>query len=302
MKRSADVLKVAAAQYPIDAPATFEAWAAKVSSCVTKGVATGARLLVFPEYGAIELAATCGEKTRGDLALTLAGVADLADRAAEVWRDLAKAHGVYILAPSGPERRGEAFVNAARLLGPGGGVGVQEKLIMTPFERDWGIRAGSGQRVFDTGIGKIAIAICYDSEFPLLVRALTEAGAEILLVPSCTEHPSGYNRVRTAALARALESQIAAVMSPTVGDATWSPVVDRNCGAAGVFVPADVSLSLSGIIAEGELYESGWVSGEIDLARLRQLRDTGEMRNWRDWSLQAGAAPLGGAVERVTLE
>jgi predicted amidohydrolase len=296
-----DTLNVAAAQFPMDAPATFDAWAEKVSSCVKKGAATGAALLVFPEYGAIELASICGDTTRSDLALTLAAVADLAERASAVWSTLAKAHGVYILAPSGPERRNDRFVNAARLFGPRGGMGIQEKLILTPFERDWGMSRGHGQRVFDTALGKIGVAICYDSEFPLLVRALTEAGAEILLVPSCTEHPSGYNRVRTAALARALESQVVAVMSPTVSDVPWSPVVDRNCGAAGIFVPADVTLSLTGVIAEGELYESGWVSGEVDLARLRQLRETGEMRNWRDWSLQSGAAPLSGSVEIVAV-
>ncbi len=57
---------------------------------------------------------------------------------------------------------------------------------------------------------------------------MAEAGAEMLLVPSCTERVSGYHRVRTGARARALENQIAAIVSPTVGDALWSPAVDRN--------------------------------------------------------------------------
>lgn len=301
MTTPVDILKAAAAQYPIGAPRTFEAWAAKVTAWVEKGTATGARLLVFPEYGAVELAASCGEAVCRDLASTLTAVADLAGRAAEVWSTLARRHDVYVLAPSGPERRLGAFVNAARLFGPRGGVGVQEKLIMTPFEHGWGIRPGSAQRVFDTALGRIGVAICYDSEFPLLVRALTEAGAEIVLIPSCTEHPSGFHRVRTAAMARALESQIVTVMSPTVGDASWSPVVDRNCGAAGMFVPADIALSLTGIVAEGELYESCWVCGEVDLAALRRLRETGEMRNWRDWNEQRGAVPLAGAVEVVAV-
>jgi len=53
------------------------------------------------------------------------------------------------------------------------------------------------------------------------VRGLAEAGAEIVLIPSCTERISGYHRVRTGAKARALENQIATVVSPTVGDALW---------------------------------------------------------------------------------
>ena len=107
---------------------------------------------------------------------------------------------------------------------------TQEKIIMTPFERDWGISPGGPLRVFETAIGNIAVAICYDCEFPLLTRALTEAGAEILLVPSCTEKISGYHRVRTGTKARALENTIAAVQSPTVGDAPWSPAIDFNAG------------------------------------------------------------------------
>ena len=50
---------------------------------------------------------------------------DRAEDAARVWRELASAHDVFILAPSGPERRGEGYVNAARLFGPKGGEGVQ---------------------------------------------------------------------------------------------------------------------------------------------------------------------------------
>ncbi len=301
MSRAPDTVKVAAAQYPLDALDRLEAWAAKATRWVEDGAATGAELLVFPEYGSIELAAIAGPEACADLGRTLAAVADRADLAGDVWGRLAARHGVHILAPSGPERRGGGFVNAARLYAPGGGVGVQEKLILTPFEADWGMAPGSGQRVFDTALGRIGVAICYDSEFPLLVRGLAEAGAEIVLVPACTEHVSGYHRVRNGAMARALESQIATVMSPTVGEAAWSAAVDRNTGAAGVFVPPDVDLSMTGVVAEGRLGEPGWVTAEIDLARLRRLREAGEMRNWRDWSRQTGAVPLGAAVAVMRL-
>jgi predicted amidohydrolase len=192
-------------------------------------------------------------------------------------------------------------VNAAQLVTPAGSVGVQEKRIMTPFEWDWGVSPGSPVRVFDTVLGIIGIAICYDSEFPLLVRAMAEAGAELILVPSCTERISGYHRVRTGARARALENQIATVVSPTVGDALWSPAVDRNSGAAGIYVPSEQSVSDDGILAEGTLDAPQWVSAAIDLKRLRHLRSEGEMRNFIDWSNQPGAASLADKVEMVRL-
>jgi predicted amidohydrolase len=172
---------------------------------------------------------------------------------------------------------------------------------MTPFEHQWGVVGGGPIRVFDTRLGRIGVAICYDAEFPLLVRAQAEAGADIVLVPSCTERVSGFHRVRTAALARALENTIATVMSPLIGDAPWSPAVDRNRGAGGIFVPAEAGLSDTGVVAEGRPDVPGWVCADIDLAQLRGLRGAGEMRNFTDWSCQPGARANSVPAEIVTL-
>ena len=296
-------LKVASAQYPIDKPATLQAWQDKIARWVADGAATGAEVLVFPEYAAIEQAAALGEQVYGNLDATLQAVADLEADRVSLHQELAGKHRVHILVGSGPVRKGEGrFVNAAQLVTPKGSIGVQEKLIMTPFETDWGISAGKQARLFDTALGMIGINICYDSEFPLLARAMAEAGAELLLVPSCTERVSGYHRVRTGARARALENQIAAIVSPTVGDALWSPAVDRNSGAAGIYVPSEQTVSDTGILAQGEMNAAQWVTADIDLARLRHLRTSGEMRNYIDWPNQPGAAKLADTVEIVTLE
>lgn len=294
-------LRVATAQYPLDQLADFEAWAAKTERWVADGAATGAALLVFPEYAAIEIASSAGAEAAASLPASLAAVADRIAGMDRLHAELARKHGVHILAGSGPRRRDEdgAFANAARLVTPGGTIGVQDKIIMTPFETTWGITAGSRLRVFRTEIGRIAVAICYDSEFPLLVRAQVDAGAELLLVPSCTEFLSGYHRVRIGATARALENQIASVMSPLVGLAPWSPAVDRNCGAAGIFVPPDKSLSWTGVVVEGEIDRPGWVVGDIDFDGLTALRGAGEMRNRADWTCQPGATPEAGTVVEI---
>jgi len=257
---------------------------------------------VFPEYAAIEQAAAFGPDVYNDLAATLDVVAKEAGARVALHLDLAEKHKVHILVGSGPLRKADGrYVNAAQLVTPNGLVGEQEKIIMTPFERDWGISPGGPLRVFDTAIGTLGIAICYDCEFPLLVRALAEAGAETVLVPSCTERISGYHRVRTGSIARALENTIATVQSPTVGEALWSPAVDRNAGAAGVYVPSEPDVADNGVLAEGRLDAAQWVSATINLAALRRLKSTGEMRNYADWSAQPGSAPLAAGVERVSL-
>jgi len=296
------MFKVAAAQYPIGAPASLSEWEAKITDWVAAGAATGADILVFPEYGAIEQAACLGPEVYNDLTTTLERVAELAESRVALHARLAAKHGVHILVGSGPFRRADGrFVNAAQLVTPKGSIGVQEKLIMTPFEHDWGVTAGGPLRVFDTALGKIAVLICYDSEFPLLARAAVEAGAEAILVPSCTERVSGYHRVRTGSKARALENTIVTVQSPTVGDALWSPAVDHNVGAAGIYVPPENGVSDDGILAEGRLNAEMWVSAAVDLAALRRLRTGGEMRNFGDWPLQPGAEPLKHSVETVPL-
>jgi predicted amidohydrolase len=302
-----DTIRVSAAQYPIDQPATFAAWQAKLARWVAEGAASKAELLVFPEYGAIELAATRGDKIAGDLQATLTAVADLMPEIDAAHVALAARYGVHILAASGPRHSGAGgIVNSARLIAPSGKIGVQDKLIMTPFEVGWGVKPARTLKVFDTTLGRIGIAICYDCEFPLLVRALVNAGAELILIPSCTERLSGASRVRTGALARALESGIATVTSPTVGEALWSPAVDRNTGAAGIFIPAEAALAdlgllaETGVLAEGQLNQPGWVTADIPLARLQVLRQGGEMCNHADWARQPGAATW--AAPPVTVE
>jgi predicted amidohydrolase len=130
---------------------------------------------------------------------------------------------------------------------------------------------------------------------------MAEAGAEMILVPSCTERISGYHRVRIGARARALENQLVTVLSPTVGEAIWSPAVDHNTGAAGIYLPSEQMLAEDGILAEGAINKPQWVTAKIDLAGLRLLRSEGEMRNFADWDCQPGASCLSGKVDVVRL-
>lgn len=299
---SESILKIASAQYPFDRHETFEALEAKVRVWVAEGARTGAELLVFPEYAAIEIAGCFGDEVSRDLQKTLECVADLSERWVQLHVELAQLHGVHILVGSGPLRNGDGtFVNAAHLATPNGRVGFQEKMIMTPFETEWGVQGGLKLKVFETSLGRIGILICYDCEFPLLARAMVEVGVEILLVPSCTERQTGFHRVRVGAQARALEGGVVSVQSATVGEALWSPAVDLNVGAAGIYVPPELGLSADGVIAYGELNEPGWIVGDVNLETLKDLRVGGEMRNFNDWRAQPGAMELREQVELVSL-
>ncbi|MCR9072329.1 MAG: carbon-nitrogen hydrolase family protein [Alphaproteobacteria bacterium] len=301
-------LKVATAQYPVGRPESFEVWTQALTAWVEEAAGEGAELLVFPEYGGLELASTFGPEMEADLAGQIRAVGGLIDAVDALHAELAARHGVHILAASLPVHAGELgglAVNRARLIGPKGGIGIQDKRIMTPWERDiWGITGNSAARVFDTEIGRIGVAICYDGEFPLIVRAMVAAGAELILMPSATETAAGAARIRTAALARALENQIPVVTSPTVGEAPWSPALDINRGAAGIFVPADIGLPSDGVLAEGEAGKPGWVFATIDFQAIAAVRSGGGVRGRRDWLEQVGAAEADAAatVEMLRVE
>lgn len=283
---------IAAAQYPIDQLESWSAYTAKLTRWIEAAAEGGARLAVFPEYGAMELAAL-DPATSGDLQGCLGAVAGLLEQVDALHRDLAIKHAMHILAASIPAAVQGGFVNRTRLFAPNGKVGVQDKLVMTRFEREeWFIGSSGPLRLFETSLGKVGINICYDSEFPLLARAQVEAGMELLLVPSCTDSEHGYWRVRLGAQARALEGQCYTVQSPTVGTADWNPAVDVNRGAAGVFGPPDRGMPATGVLALGEMDATQWLFADVDLAKVAELRADGGVLNARHWAEQPGAALL----------
>lgn len=278
-------MKIAAAAYPIDWFEDFDAYRSKLTRWVED--AQGADLLVFPEYGAMELASLGGPAVAGDLEASLHEVARHWPHVEDLHLQLARDHGCHILGASGPVFEGGRPVNRAVLYGPDGRIGHQDKQIMTRFEReDWDVTGAPGLRIFDTALGRIGVLICYDSEFPLLGRVLTEAGAELLLVPSCTDTVAGFHRVRIGAMARALESQCVVVQAPTVAACDWMPALDENRGRASVYGPPDGFWPETGIIVEGGMDQPGWVLAEVDLARVRQSRTEGAVLPYAHWPEQ----------------
>ncbi|SOC02038.1 carbon-nitrogen hydrolase family protein [Rhodobacter maris] len=280
---------VATAAYPLDWHEDWASYEAKVRAWVQAGALKRADLLVFPEYGAMEIASLGGPEVAGDLDRSVAEVARHVGAMERLFEGLAIEFGLYILAPSGPVIEGMARRNRATLFGPAGRIGHQDKAIMTRFERDdWRIDGGSdGLRLFDTGFGRLAILICYDSEFPLLARAVCEAGAVLLLVPSCTDTRAGYHRVRVGAQARALENQCVTVQAVVVGAAAWCPAVAENHGAAALYAPPDVNWCETGVIAEGAYDAPGWVVAKVDLEKVEIARTDGEVLTFRHWGEQA---------------
>ena len=295
---------IAAAAYPLDFHDTFASYATKITAWVSEAADKGAALLVFPEYGAMELGSLGGRDVAGDLEACLHEVARWKPQVDALHCALAARFGVHILGASGPvflsetsnslRNASERPVNRATLYSPGGILGHQDKQIMTRFEREtWFVEPGQGLRLFDTPLGRLGIVTCYDSEFPLLARALVEAGAEILLAPSCTDSLRGFTRVRVGSMARALENQCVVVHAPTVGLCDFCPAVDENVGSAAIYGPPDLGFPENGIFAETPLNQPGWAIATVDRAAIAEVRRAGGVLNHLHWDEQQARIAAG---------
>lgn len=291
-----DVIRIAAAQYPIERLADWTAYEAKARRWTAEAAGRGAVLLLLPEYAGLEPAGLFPEAAgeRGQFAV----LQELLPRWRALWAGLAREHGVHIVPGTAPVRQAEGmYRNRAYLFTPTGLAGEQDKLHLTAYERSTGLlEPGGAARVFETALGRLAIAVCYDAEFPEPARTQARAGAWLILVPSATDTPAGQVRVRIGCQARALENQCYVAQAPTVGAAPWCPLLDVNVGAAGIYAPPDVGLPEDGVLAAGAPNAPGWIYAGLSPAALEAVRAAGHVRNFADGG--SSAAP---AVEVVDL-
>lgn len=292
-------LRIATLQYFIRPVESIDQFQQQVAGLVETAADYSCGLVLFPEYFTIQLL-TLGN-VRRPLREQVRDLANHANRFTSFMSGLARQHGIYVLAGTIPVIDGAtgALHNQAFFFGPDGSHGTQCKLHMTRFEsEEWGVTARGGLRVFSTAFGKIAIAICYDVEFPETARAAARSGADILLVPSCTDDRQGFLRVRYCAHARAIENQMYVVVSHTVGSLPMVPAVSLNYGQAAILTPSDFPFARDGILAEGNPNQEMMVIGELDLETIHQSRTTGTVLPLND-SLSTSAMLQ--QVEEVTL-
>ncbi len=285
------VLRVALLQQRISLVEGVAGFAERIDRAVAEAGRAGADLAVLPEYAAVESA---GRRSGGpDLREELIVTTDRATELIEAMRSISRRREIWLQPGSLPVRRNGIIHNLAPLIAPTGEIGFQPKHVLTRFEREaWNIQPGDAPSVFRTPWGLIGIAICYDVEFPLLVRAQVEAGAWLVLVPTCTDTMHGFNRVRLAARARAMENQCYIALSPTVGAAPWLASLDENRGYAAVFSPVDRGFPEDGVIARGALDAEQWLFADLDPARLDEVRRAGAVFNYADWPPAPGRCPV----------
>lgn len=183
---------------------------AVTSALVTEAARGGADLILTPEV------TNCVSLSRDHQRAVLQHQAE--DITLAGLRAAAADHGVWLVIGSLAIKTGDAdgrFANRSFLIGPQGQIAAQyDKIHMfdvdvsptETYRESSGYRPGDRAVLADTPLGRIGMTVCYDMRFPHLYRALAQAGADVLTVPSAFSPVTGAAHWHVLLRARAIET------------------------------------------------------------------------------------------------
>lgn len=279
-RRATAPVRVAAVQWRMRKIESWDDFARQAEFFVDTASDSKSDFVLFPELFSLSLLSIVEKSRPGAAARQLA---EFSDPLIELMGRLAIRYNVNILGGSHFTVVDDLLYNVAHIFLRDGTVHTQRKIHVTPSEaRWWGVRGGEGVEVIETDRGKIAVLVCYDVEFPELVRLAVHKGARILFVPYNTNDRNGHLRVRYCVQARCVENQIFVVTAGCVGNLPMVENADTHYAASGIFTPCDLSFARDGIAAEALPGLETVVLQDLDTELLRNARRAGTVRNWAD--------------------
>lgn len=184
----------------------------RIRAALERGVATGAKLVVLPEL------ATSGY-VFADIAEAAACALNRDDPRIDALRDALPPSAVTVLGYL--EGDGEKLYNSAVVLTRDAVIGHYRKAHLWDREREIFDVGDSAGAIFDTPVGRVAVAICYDNEFPEVPRGLALEGADVLALPvnwPLVPRPDGEHAPEVVqAMASARASRLPTVIADRVG-------------------------------------------------------------------------------------
>jgi predicted amidohydrolase/GNAT superfamily N-acetyltransferase len=278
--RPVQMVRLATVQYQMRGIDSWDEFERQVTYFVDTAGDYRCDFVTFPELLTTQLLSLVEAKRPAMAARELAG---FNERYIEMFQRLAVSYHVNIIGGSNFAIEGDKLYNISYLFRRDGTIDKQYKIHITPAEwRWWGVTGGNKVEVFDTDCGRIAIFVCYDVEFPELVRIAAKKGAQILFVPFNTDERFGYLRVRNCALARCIENHVYTVLSGCTGNLPQVKNADIHYAQSGIYTPADIPFSPDAIAAECTPNIETIVMKDLDLELLRRHRYQGTTQNWRD--------------------
>ncbi|UTF55666.1 nitrilase-related carbon-nitrogen hydrolase [Natronosalvus rutilus] len=175
---------------------------------------------------------------------------------------------------------GELY-NRAPIALPDGSLRTYTKQRPVPAEREDGVASGShGGPIFEHNGVSAGVLICYDAEFPDVVRDVVERGAEVIALPSLTGSVAGYQRVSRCSAARAVENQAYVLQVPLVG--THPHGQKCGTGRASCFAPCDDIAGPDGTRLTLPADEHAVGVQRLDVDLIRKSRSSASVRPFSD--------------------
>jgi predicted amidohydrolase/ribosomal protein S18 acetylase RimI-like enzyme len=273
-------VRVCVVQYQMRLVASFQAFAEQCEYFVDVASDYKCDFIVFPEIFTTQLLSLVQAENP---AQAMRKLAEFTPAYLELFTRLAVKYNVNVIGGSHFTLEENELFNVSYLFRRDGTLAKQNKLHITPAERHWwGVKGGQRMEVFDTDKGKIAIAICYDIEFPELTRIAVERGAQIIFVPFCTDERYAYLRVRYCAQARCIENHVYVAIAGSVGNLPNVESLGIHYAQSGIFTPSDIPFKRDAIAAECPPNIETVIFEDLDLELLKRHRQSGTVLNWLD--------------------
>jgi predicted amidohydrolase len=199
-------------------------------------------------------------------------VAEEADPTLAAFRELARSLGIYLHVGSlAVKVSPDKAANRAFVISPQGDIVARyDKIHMfdvdlangESYRESRNYRPGEIAVVTDLPWGRLGISVCYDLRFPALYRALAEAGATILAVPSAFTRQTGEAHWHVLLRARAIENGCFVLAAAQGG---------RHENGRETYGRSLIVDPWGGILAEGGT-EPGVIMASIDLADVAAAR------------------------------
>lgn len=274
-------VRVSAVQYQMRALRDFEEFGKHCEFFVDIASDYRSDFVVFPEMLTLQLLTFLPKKKNP--ADAIRSLDAFTPRYEKMFTDLAIKYNINIIGGSHFVVEDGHLYNVSYLFRRDGTFDRQYKVHITPHEKKWwGIKGGNKIQVFDTDRGKVAILICYDSEFPELARIAVSKGAKIIFVPFNTDDRRAYLRVRYCSQARAIENQVYVVITGCVGNLPDVENLDVHYAQSAIFTPSDVEFHREGIASEATPNTETLIYQDLDLNLLKRNRELGSVQTWND--------------------
>ena len=239
------------------------------AALLSEAAAAGAQLAVLPEnfahYGQKDFTAIGLQESTDDGPVR------------QFLADQARLNGLWLVGGSLPILDAEPLPFARSLLfdPEGNTVGQYDKIHLFDVDVSEGtaearsykesddFASGTDVVVATTALCTLGMSVCYDLRFAELYRKLADEGAQIITVPAAFTAATGKDHWQVLLRARAIENQLFVV---------GANLVDRDHPSRGLWGGSVIIDPWGTVLASLDGDEAGFISAEIDLDMINELR------------------------------